>query len=244
MGTEREGPERAYKNIVILTGAGISAESGVATFRDNDGLWENHRVEEVATPEAYAANPDLVQDFYNKRRAQLKTVEPNAAHEALAKLQAEFAGSVTIVTQNVDNLHERGGALSVMHMHGELTKVRCRACAEVFEWSGDCTQETSCPSCGRTATLRPHIVWFGEMPFYMDEIADKLRDCDLFISVGTSGNVYPAAGFVASVSSYGRAHTIEVNLEPSEGASMFAEHRHGKAGDLLPQLVDELLANS
>ncbi len=242
MGKEKEEPLRAYKNIVILTGAGVSAESGVATFRDNDGLWENHRIEDVATPEAYAANPELVQNFYNKRRAQLKAVEPNAAHKALGRLQAELPGKVTIVTQNVDNLHERGGASAVVHMHGELTKIRCRACAEVLDWVEDCTQETPCPSCSRTSTLRPHIVWFGEMPFHMEEIAERLEVCDLFISVGTSGNVYPAAGFVASVAHYGRAHTIEVNLEPSEGASMFAEHRRGKAGELLPLLVEELLS--
>jgi len=232
----------AYKNIVILTGAGISAESGVRTFRDNDGLWEEHRVEDVATPEAFARDPELVQRFYNLRRDQLNTVEPNPAHRALAKLQSELAGEVTIVTQNVDDLHERGGAGGVIHMHGELKKVRCRACLQVFEWDGDCTQQTPCPGCQRSSSLRPHIVWFGEMPFQMDQIAEKLEACDLFISVGTSGNVYPAAGFVANVRSHGRAHTIEVNLEPSEGASMFAETRYGKAGELLPQLVEELLS--
>lgn len=242
MAGENSKPKQAYRNIVVLTGAGISAESGVATFRDNDGLWEQHRIEDVATPEAFARNPDLVQSFYNKRRAQLHTVDPNDAHKALARLQQELDGEVTIVTQNVDNLHERGGADNVIHMHGELVKVRCRACATVHNWIKDCTQETPCPSCGRTQALRPHIVWFGEMPFHMEEIAEKLETCDLFISVGTSGNVYPAAGFVMSVQEYGRAHTIEVNLEPSEGTSMFAERRHGKAGELLPQLVDELLS--
>lgn len=242
MTREKVSTNSRYRNIVILTGAGISAESGVATFRDNGGLWEQHRIEDVATPEAYVRNPERVQNFYNMRRAQLKTVEPNGAHQALAKLQAEHTGDVTIVTQNVDNLHERGGAEHVIHMHGELSKIRCRACATVHEWDGDCTQETPCPTCRRTETLRPHIVWFGEMPFHMDEIAAKLEACDLFISVGTSGNVYPAAGFVANVQEYGRAHTIEVNLEPSEGATLFAEHRHGKAGELLPVLVAELLA--
>jgi NAD-dependent deacetylase len=231
----------AYSNIVILTGAGISAESGVKTFRDNDGLWEDHRIEDVATPEAFERNPELVQRFYNLRRAQLDTVEPNQAHKALARLQDGLEGDVTIITQNVDDLHERGGATGVIHMHGELKKIRCRACKNVFDWIEDCTQETLCPSCGRAPALRPHIVWFGEMPFQMDMIAAKLEACDLFISVGTSGNVYPAAGFVANVRSVGQAHTIEVNLEPSEGASMFAETRHGKAGELLPILVDELL---
>jgi len=230
-----------FKNIVVLTGAGISAESGVRTFRDNDGLWEEYRVEDVATPEAFARDPELVQRFYNLRRMQLGTVEPNSAHKALAKLQQELAGELTIITQNVDDLHERGGAENVIHMHGELKKVRCRACSSVFEWETDCTQDTECPTCRRMPTLRPHIVWFGEMPFHMDQIADRLEACDLFISVGTSGNVYPAAGFVANVRAIGRAHTIEVNLEPSEGATMFAECHHGKAGELLPGLVEELL---
>lgn len=232
---------KRFEKIVVLTGAGISAESGVRTFRDNDGLWEEHRVEDVATPEAFARDADLVQRFYNARRAQLGTVDPNPAHTALARLQAELDGDVTIVTQNVDDLHERGGATDVIHMHGELKKVRCRACSSVFDWADDCTQETQCPSCSRAPALRPHIVWFGEMPFHMDLIAEKLEACDLFISVGTSGNVYPAAGFVANVQAYGKAHTIEVNLEPSQGASLFAECRHGKAGELLPVLVDELL---
>jgi NAD-dependent deacetylase len=229
-----------YRNIVILTGAGISAESGVATFRDNGGLWENHRIEEVATPEAFAADPVLVHNFYNMRRAQLPTVQPNAAHEALARLERELDGKCTIVTQNVDNLHERAGSSNVIHMHGELSKVRCEACQTVHLWDVDCLTETPCSTCGHTA-LRPHIVWFGEMPFYMDDIYGLIRNCDVFISVGTSGNVYPAAGFVSEVRRLGAAHTIEVNLEPSDGASQFAECRHGKAGDLLPKLVDEIL---
>ncbi len=230
-----------YRNIVVLTGAGISAESGVATFRDSGGLWENHAIEEVATPEAFQRNPVLVQNFYNKRRAQLQKVQPNPAHIALAKLQECADYNVTIVTQNVDDSHERAGAVGVIHMHGELKKVRCRACAIVHDWTADCSQETPCPSCGRSAVLRPDIVWFGEMPFHMDTITEKLLQCDLFISVGTSGNVYPAAGFVATVQEVGKAHTIEVKMEPSEGASYFAEKRHGKAGELLPELVDELL---
>lgn len=231
-----------YKNIVILTGAGISAESGLSTFRDKDGLWEDHQIEDVATPEAFARDPDMVQRFYNERRAQLSKVEPNAAHRALAQLQREHKGEVTIITQNVDDLHERGGASDVIHMHGELKKIRCRACDNVQDWGDDCTQGTECPACGRAPGLRPHIVWFGEMPFYMETIAEKLETCDLFISVGTSGNVYPAAGFVAKVQSLGRAHSVEVNLEPSNGASQFAECRHGKAGDLLPEFVEELLS--
>jgi len=233
----------AYENIVVLTGAGVSAESGVRTFRDNGGLWEEHRVEDVATPEAFLRDPELVQRFYNLRRAQLGTVEPNPAHIALGRLQAEHKGTVTIITQNVDNLHERGGAHEVIHMHGELGKVRCVVCESVHDWLADCTQETACPACGAAPALRPHIVWFGEIPFAMDEIAYRLRACDLFISIGTSGHVYPAAGFVAEVRASGFAHTIEVNLEPSAGYSYFAECRHGRAGELVPQLVEELLAN-
>ncbi|NVJ97698.1 MAG: NAD-dependent deacylase [Alphaproteobacteria bacterium] len=230
-----------YQNIVILTGAGVSAESGVRTFRDNDGLWEEHRVEDVATPEAFARDPNLVQRFYNLRRAQLGTVEPNPAHRAIARLQAEHDGMVTIVTQNVDDLHERGGAREVIHMHGELKQVRCVHCGMVHAWQGDCTQGTECPSCGAKPALRPNIVWFGEMPFHMDLIYSRLRACDLFISVGTSGNVYPAAGFVAEVRRLEVAHTIEVNLEPSAGVSYFEECRHGPAGTLMPGLVDELI---
>lgn len=231
----------SYKNIVVLTGAGISAESGVSTFRDQGGLWERHRIEDVATPQAFLRDPDMVQNFYNMRRAQLFSVEPNPAHVSLAKLEQFLDGSVTIVTQNVDNLHERGGAQNIIHMHGELSKVRCLNCGDVFKWLDDCTQRTPCPGCGRSPGLRPHIVWFGEMPFYMDQIESILSNCDLFVSIGTSGNVYPAAGFVSAVRSGTNAHTIEVNLEPSEGASYFAETRHGKAGVLVPILVDEIL---
>ena len=230
-----------YENIVILTGAGISAESGVRTFRDNDGLWENHHVEDVATPEGFAADPDLVQRFYNERRAQLSSVEPNAAHAALAVLEHQLNGTVTVVTQNVDDLHERAGTRNIIHMHGELLKVRCNECGKVHNWRNECTQQSACPACGRAPALRPNIVWFGEMPFEMPLISSKLRQCDLFISIGTSGNVYPAAGFVAEVRDAGKAHTIEVNLEPSAGVGYFAEHRHGPAGELVPALVDELL---
>ncbi len=232
----------SYKNIVVLTGAGVSAESGVSTFRDNDGLWEQHRIEDVATPEAFHRDPDMVQNFYNVRRAQLKNVEPNAAHIALGALESGLDGQVTIVTQNVDNLHERGGSTSIIHMHGELGKVRCTCCGYVFLWPGDCSQSSQCPNCFNQPALRPHIVWFGEMPFEMDRIESLLGACDLFISIGTSGSVYPAAGFVSLVRAIGAAHTIEVNLEPSDGASHFAETRHGEAGTLVPLLVEELLA--
>ncbi|WP_262693811.1 NAD-dependent deacylase [Kordiimonas aquimaris] len=230
-----------YKNIVVLTGAGISAESGVATFRDNGGLWEQHRVQDVATPEAFARDPELVQRFYNARRQNVGSVEPNAAHVALANLEQASDTHVTIITQNVDDLHERAGSKNVLHMHGELCKVRCIHCNSVHHWQGDCTQQTKCPKCGAMPALRPHIVWFGEIPFYMDEIEDLLYKCDLFVSVGTSGTVYPAAGFVNAINAYGRAHTAEINLEPSEGISNFAEARHGKAGDLLPVFVEEII---
>nr|WP_308911325.1 NAD-dependent deacylase [Pseudokordiimonas caeni] len=230
-----------YGHIVVLSGAGLSAESGLSTFRDNGGLWDNHRVEDVATPEAYARNPDLVQRFYNERRAKLSSVQPNAAHTALGRLQREFEGQVTLVTQNVDDLLERGGARDVIHMHGELLKVRCTACNTVHGWREDCTEATRCPACGVAPGLRPDIVWFGEMPYHLDRIYAALGDCDLFLSVGTSGNVYPAAGFVAEVRRAGYAHTIEINLEPSAGVSYFAEHRHGKAGEIVPELVEQLL---
>lgn len=231
------------KNIVILTGAGISAESGVKTFRDNDGLWENHRVEDVATPEAFLADADMVQGFYNERRSQMSTVEPNAAHKALAKLEADHEGTVTIITQNVDDLHERAGSKNIIHMHGELAKVRCTKCEMVHGWQEDCEQSTRCPACGAFPALRPHIVWFGEMPFEMERIYHLLHEADIFVSIGTSGNVYPAAGFVAEVAAIGRAKSYEINLEPSLGASLFDETRHGPAGKLVPHFVSELMAN-
>ncbi|MEM6680704.1 MAG: Sir2 family NAD+-dependent deacetylase [Pseudomonadota bacterium] len=230
-----------YRSIVILTGAGVSAESGVQTFRGPDGLWEGHRVEDVATPEAFARDPDLVQTFYNMRRAALKTVAPNPAHTALARLEAQFSGDVLLVTQNVDDLHERGGSKNLLHMHGALKKVRCTVCGAGFEWEDDLTQATQCPSCGAAPALRPDIVWFGEMPHGMRTIEDALARCDLFISIGTSGNVYPAAGFVSMARHYGQAHTLEINLEPSLGASQFHECRHGPAGTLVPVFVDEVL---
>lgn len=231
----------SIKNIVILTGAGVSAESGLSTFRDNDGLWETHRVEEVATPKAYARDPELVQRFYNLRRQALKTVKPNPAHVALAKLEQCHNGSVTIITQNVDNLHEQAGSEHILHMHGELNKIRCARCSEVFLWHDDLFQDTPCPTCNSSHSLRPHIVWFGEMPFFMGEIDDILSQADLFISIGTSGNVYPAAGFVAQARMLGRAKTVELNLEPSEGSHYFDEAHHAPAGEIVPQYVERIL---
>lgn len=228
-------------NIVILTGAGVSAESGVATFRGAGGLWEGHRIEDVASPEGFARDPALVQKFYNLRRAALRSVEPNAAHRAIARLQREYQhGRVTLVTQNVDDLHERGGSPAVIHMHGELLKIRCTRCHAVHRWAEDVTPELVCASCQTTGRLRPDIVWFGEMPYHMDDIYDALAAAHVFVAIGTSGKVYPAAGFVMEAARFG-ARTIECNLEPSDVSAAFDEHRTGAAGAVVPALVDELL---
>jgi len=228
------------RNIVILTGAGISAESGLATFRGPDGLWEGHRVEDVCTPEALERNAALVHRFYDERRARLAKVEPNAAHEALAALDAEWPGELLIVTQNVDDLHERAGARRLVHMHGELLSALCAACGKAMRWTHSLPPESICDGCGSRA-LRPDIVFFGEMPYQMDLIDDALRQADLFVSVGTSGAVYPAAGFVQTARHVG-ARTLELNLEPSAGSFYFEESRMGAASALVPALVRELLA--
>ncbi|CAH0533648.1 NAD-dependent protein deacylase [Vibrio stylophorae] len=230
--------------IVVLTGAGISAESGIQTFRAADGLWENHRVDDVATPEGFERNPTLVQRFYNDRRAHLQQpdIQPNAAHLALAQLEQAFDGEVLVITQNIDNLHERAGSKNVIHMHGELLKVRCCHSERVYDWQGPILPETVCECCTPAQTLRPHIVWFGEIPFEMDRIASALRSADLFISIGTSGHVYPAAGFVREASLHG-ARTVELNLEPSAVNSAFDEHQQGSATALVPEFVTQLLAN-
>jgi NAD-dependent deacetylase len=236
-------PPRDIANIVILTGAGISAESGLATFRGPDGLWEGHRVEDVATPEAFRRDPVLVQAFYDARRARLKEVEPNEAHKALARLDAQWPGELLIVTQNVDDLHERAGAKRVLHMHGELKSAWCLACGDRMEWDGVLGDHPSCPSCGVAGKLRPDIVWFGEMPYQMDRIDAALMSADLFVSIGTSGAVYPAAGYVQTARYLG-AHTLEINLEPSQGSFFFEESRIGRAGELVPAWVEEMLASS
>ena len=231
------------ERIVILTGAGISAESGIKTFRAADGLWENHRVEEVATPEAFLRNPLLVQNFYNQRRQQLLTpaIQPNAAHRALAKLEKAFpAGKVLLVTQNIDDLHERAGSRNLIHMHGELLKGRCQTSGGLVDLDHDLTVNLPCPLCGGKGCLRPHVVWFGEMPLQMEAIYRALSQCDRFISIGTSGNVYPAAGFVEEANRHG-AHTVELNLEPSQRLTAFAEHQHGLASELVPAYVEELI---
>ncbi|KLV07258.1 NAD-dependent deacetylase [Photobacterium aquae] len=234
-----------YRNIVILTGAGISAESGIRTFRDQDGLWESHRIEDVATPEGYYRDPVLVQNFYNLRRQQLESgsVFPNKAHEALALLEQQLDGTVTLVTQNIDNLHEMAGSKNIIHMHGELLKAQCSNTGQTVEWSGDISLDDHCHCCQIPAPLRPNVVWFGEMPIGMDRIHQALMEADLFISIGTSGAVYPAAGFVHEAAMHG-AHTIELNLEPSEVENEFAEKRYGQASDIVPAYVAELLAIS
>ena len=230
------------RNIVVLTGAGISAESGIDTFRDAGGLWEQHRVEDVATPEGFARDPGLVQRFYDARREAVQKVEPNPAHEALARLDAEWEGDLLIVTQNVDDLHERAGAKRVLHMHGELLSALCSACEARHSWSDTLFDQPSCPGCGEQA-LRPDVVWFGEMPYEMERIYTALRRADLFVSIGTSGAVYPAAGFVRDAREYG-ARTLELNLERGEGSYWFAESRQGKASELVPEWVSEVLSSA
>ena len=228
-----------FHRIVILTGAGISAESGIDTFRSAGGLWEQHRVEDVATPEGFARNPDLVLGFYDMRREALARVEPNPAHAALARLEREFRGHLLLVTQNVDDLHERGGSGRVLHMHGELKSALCTACETRSRWETSMLERPPCPVC-RAPTLRPDVVWFGEMPYQMGRIYRAIEACDLFVSIGTSGAVYPAAGFVQEARAAG-ARTLELNLEPSEGSRLFHETRLGAASVVVPAWVEEVL---
>lgn len=230
--------------IVVLTGAGISKESGLDTFRDADGIWSKVRIEDVATPEAFARDPERVHAFYNMRRAFNRTrkVSPNPAHAALAHLEANWPGGVLIVTQNVDTLHEQAGSRNLLHMHGIHSKARCNFCENVVDWTGDMSTRDICAVCEKAGGMRPHVVWFGEMPLEMDRIAGALSTCDLFISIGTSGNVYPAAGFVAMIRRNGAAHTVELNLEPSAGASLFEESHYGPASRIVPAYVKGLLA--
>ncbi|SEQ12045.1 NAD-dependent deacylase [Thalassovita taeanensis] len=225
--------------IVILTGAGISAESGLGTFRDEGGLWSQHRIEDVATPEGFARNPTLVQNFYNTRRTQAARARPNGAHRALARLQRDYAGQVLIVTQNVDSLHEAAGAEDVLHMHGQLDRALCSGCGHRWAAPENMTPDDPCPACAAPLT-RPDVVWFGEMPYHMSEIWDHLRDADIFAAIGTSGQVYPAAAFVQDAARAG-AHTVELNLDPSSVVSDFAETHFGKATQIVPIWVDSLL---
>lgn len=229
------------RNIVILTGAGISAESGLATFRGPDGLWEGHRVEDVCTPQALARDPATVHRFYDERRAKLAEVAPNPAHDALAALDHGWPGNLLIVTQNVDDLHERAGATRLLHMHGELLSALCAACGAAKPWQEALPPGTHCPFC-EAPSLRPDIVFFGEMPYEMDRIDAALREADLFVSIGTSGAVYPAAGFVQTARHVG-AQTLELNLDPSAGSIYFHETRIGAASQLVPEWVAEVLAS-
>ena len=227
------------RNIVILTGAGISAESGIDTFRAEGGLWEQHKVEDVATPEGFARDPDLVLRFYDMRREAIQTKQPNPAHDALARLDEHWEGNLLIVTQNVDDLHERAGAKRVLHMHGTHLNAWCTACDAKNPWTGTLADRPPCPACG-TSALRPDVVWFGEMPYEMERIYAALRTADLFVSIGTSGAVYPAAGFVRDARSLG-ARTLELNLERSQGSGWFDESRQGRASELVPEWVDNIL---
>lgn len=234
----------ANNAIVILTGAGISRESGLHTFRDADGIWAKVRLEDVATPEAFQRDPNVVHDFYNARRRALNdsSVAPNPGHLALARLEREWPGPVLLVTQNIDNLHERAGSRQLLHMHGEAQKARCQGCGGVFAWHEDLGVGDVCPGCGMQGRLRPHVVWFGEMPLEMDRIYAALESCALFISIGTSGNVYPAAGFVSHARQFSEAHTVELNMEPSAGATLFHQKIYGPATAVVPAYVERLLS--
>ena len=227
--------------IVILTGAGISAESGLATFRDEGGIWSQVRIEDVATPEAYRRDPDRVLAFYNMRRKGLAGAAPNPAHEAIARLQRDYPGRVTLVTQNVDDLHERGGSPHVIHMHGALARALCAACGHRWDWAGEMHLSDFCEACASAGTVRPDVVWFGEMPYHMGLIWERLATCDLFVAIGTSGAVYPAAGFVAEARERG-ARTLELNLERSDNAALFDDRRLGPASQTVPAWVRELIA--
>jgi NAD-dependent deacetylase len=237
-------PHARAKRIVILTGAGVSRESGLHTFRDADGIWATVRLEDVATPEAFARDPERVNAFYNARRRQLlaSDVRPNAAHEALARLEHAWGhgDEFLLVTQNIDDLHARAGSRKLLHMHGELLRGRCAHCGATFGIRDDLTPRMTCASCARVGGLRPDVVWFGEMPHQLERIYDALRRCDIFAAIGTSGHVYPAAQFVREAGLAG-AHTVEMNLEPSENSDAFAEHHHGRATEIVPTWVARLL---
>jgi len=231
--------------IFVLTGAGVSAESGLGTFRDKDGVWTKYDLSEVATPEGFAGDPAKVRDFYNARRANLAGAAPNAAHFALARLEAELTargGALYLCTQNVDDLHEKAGSRQVIHMHGELAVTRCHYCEATRPDAAPLTAESVCEACGRVGGARPHVVWFGETPLFMDEIEDALAEADLFVSIGTSGSVYPAAGFVTEARAMGIA-TCEINLEPSANAYVFDQKLYGPASEAVPNWVEQVLAS-
>ncbi|MDR1676778.1 MAG: NAD-dependent deacylase [Deltaproteobacteria bacterium] len=241
--------------IIILTGAGISQESGIATFRDKNGLWNKVKIEDVATPQAFKKNPKLVHQFYNQRRRELisGTIKPNPAHLALVQLESALktvAGKTDqgshkglfLVTQNVDNLHEAAGSQQVCHMHGRLCAALCQSCQARFDWTTDLSQEDVCPKCQTKGSLRPDVVWFNEIPYFLDEIQEKLKKCTTFVAIGTSGVVYPAAAFFGQAKSYG-AQTIEINLEPSQSATSFNRAFYGPASKTVPAWVSEVLAD-
>lgn len=230
-----------HPHILILTGAGISAESGLGTFRDKGGLWSEYDLSKVATPEGFAENPALVHDFYNARRTNAAEALPNAAHQALARLEVEYPSDVLIVTQNVDDLHERGGSRAVLHMHGELTKALCAACGARWDAPQSMHSEDACPSCGKQTT-RPDIVWFGEIPYHMDIIAEAISQAGVFAAIGTSGQVWPAAGFAQEARRNG-AHCVEINLEASDVTPDFHEQRLGKASEVVPAWVEDILSS-
>jgi NAD-dependent deacetylase len=230
-------------SIVVLTGAGISKESGLDTFRDAGGIWSTVRIDDVATPDAFRRDPARVQAFYNTRRRALlnPAVQPNPAHRALAHLEQAWRDPVLLVTQNVDDLHDRAGSRNLIHMHGELLKARCGFCKHVADITADITDDLQCRGCGRAGALRPHVVWFGEMPLELERIDEALAACALFISIGTSGTVYPAASYVRTARAAG-ARTVELNLEPSEGSFLFDEAIHGPASTIVPDFITRLLA--
>lgn len=235
---------RKYQNIVILTGAGISAESGLATFRSADGLWNNHRVEDVASVEGFQRNPELVHDFYNNLKEEVQKAKPNPAHRAITHLQQEYPGAVvSVITQNVDTLHEKAGNTNVLHIHGQINQAVCLNCGHILETFGDVTTETACSTCHVPGMMKPNIVFFGENLLCMDKVDPLLRRCDLFISVGTSGVVFPAAAFVQTAKFYG-ADTIEFTLEPTSNNFYFDKHVYGPAGQTLPPYVDELIKSA
>ena len=230
-------------SIFVLTGAGISAESGIRTFRGTSGLWEGHRVEDVASPAGFQRDPALVFEFYNVRRKKIREAQPNAAHLALARLEREFPGTVTVVTQNIDDLHERAGSRNVIHMHGEVLKAQCRDCRNISPCENTLDETNRCPACAVVGRLRPHIVWFGEMPLFMENIYLALSKANLFVAIGTSGNVYPAAGFAEAASQHG-IRTIEVNPDSTKISPHFDEHLRGPAGRKVAELVEQLLSSS
>ena len=232
--------------VVVLTGAGISAESGINTFRGADGLWEGHSISDVASPGGFLRDPALVYKFYNDRRRQLlqPQIQPNAAHLALARLEERLGNDFLLVTQNIDDLHKRAGSKRVLPMHGELRRARCSACLALPDWDGDFDEKTKCPACAKAGNLRPHVVWFGEMPLYMEDIYAALARCDVFAAIGTSGNVYPAAGFVDVARNEAGAQSVELNLEKSLVASAFEVGRYGKATEIVPKWVDDIISEA